>query len=39
MGVILNVIVENKEITAFVALAILLLVLIVVRGDDDDRSL
>ena len=30
------VIMENKEITVFVALAILVLVLIIVRGDDNE---
>lgn len=37
MGVILNVMMENKELTAFVALVILILVLLVVRGDDDNN--
>ena len=37
MGVILNVMMENKELTAFVALVILILVLWVVRGDDDNN--
>lgn len=37
MGVILNVMMENKELTAFVALVILTLVLLVVRGDDDNN--
>jgi len=37
MGIIANVIMENKELTAFTALAILVLVLIVVKGDDDNN--